>query len=433
MSDDSTDRLSPARAHLLELQRAYARAAALRPDAAAAPGTAGIRGTPRFNVATVATSWRSAFGGLNTLNRELCCAMAAAGSRVVCVIPRAEPGEVAEARARRVDLIEAEWLPDGDAMPRWPRGFSPDYIVGHGRVTGLAARRLANRLPGSRRLHVLHVAPDEIDPLKPDREYDQGTLSEKRAHAEVELGGEAYRVIAIGPRLYRRYLTEFGRGAGPRVLELDPGFDAATPPVSGPPAGAPWRILLFGRAEDAELKGLDIGVRASAIAAAWLTRQFADIEFWVRGAPEGHADMLREQLYAWAGNREMKIVVRPFTTDTAELRQDLERASLILMPSRAEGFGLTGLEAITAGIPALVSEASGLGSLLGRILPDEVPHRAVVPVDEDFSAASQRWARSIYAVLRHREAAFEEARETREYLAARHTWSNAATALLGSL
>lgn len=432
MSGDSTSQLPPARAHLLERQRSYLQAAS-RPDASAAPDRARLLGTPRFHVATVATGWRSAFGGLNTLNRELCSAMAAAGSRVVCVVPRAEPAEAAEARARQVDLVEAEWLPDGDAVPRWPRGFSPDFVIGHGRVTGLAAQRMANRLPGCRRLHVLHVAPDEIDPLKPEREYDQGTSSEKRAQAELELGREAYRVIAVGPRLHRRYLTEFGREAGPRLLELDPGFDPATSPVPGPPQGAPWRILLFGRAEDAELKGLDIGVRASALAANWLTPQFADIEFWVRGAPEGYTDVLRDQLRTWAGNRDMRIVVRTFTTDPAELRQDLERASLILMPSRAEGFGLTGLEAITAGIPALVSNASGLGLLLGKLLPEEVMHRTVVPVDGSFSAASQRWARSIHAVIRHREAAFEQARGTREYLGTRHTWSTAAISLLNSL
>jgi glycosyltransferase involved in cell wall biosynthesis len=41
------------------------------------------------------------------------------------------------------------------------------------------------------------------------------------------------------------------------------------------------------------------------------------------------------------------------------------------MPSRHEGFGLVALEAISAGVPVLVSKESGLGRMLIECLPDE--------------------------------------------------------------
>jgi len=40
---------------------------------------------------------------------------------------------------------------------------------------------------------------------------------------------------------------------------------------------------------------------------------------------------------------------------------------MVIMPSRAEGFGLTGLEALSAGLLVTVSKNSGFGEALGKI------------------------------------------------------------------
>ena len=37
------------------------------------------------------------------------------------------------------------------------------------------------------------------------------------------------------------------------------------------------------------------------------------------------------------------------------------------MPSRTEGFGLTGLEALSAGLPVLISKNSGFGEALSKV------------------------------------------------------------------
>ncbi len=434
MPDPATDQMPPARAGLLERQRTR-RWSVTRAERSPTPGSAATRRVPRFHVVTVATGWRSAFGGLNTLNRELCCALAAAGSRVVCVVPHAEAAELQDARARQVHLMAVPGLLSSQPKPEWPRGFVPELVIGHGRVTGPAARDLTAALPGARRLHVVHVAPDEIDPLKTGRPGDQGTRSEARTKKEVALGRTAYRIVAVGPRLHDRYTTDFGRRIGTPVLQLDPGFDTAAQPLPGPPGGKPWRVFLFARTEDDHLKGIDIGVRAVARAAEWRGKRVPDLEFWVRGAPPGTTDTLAAKLRAWAGNDLARIVVRTYTTDPADLQDDLGQASLVLMPSRSEGFGLTGLEAITAEVPVLVSGASGLGLLLSTpaLLPEEAAYRTVVPVEGDFSEVTDRWARSVEAVLRDREAAFGQARDLHVYLAARKTWSMAATALLDSI
>ncbi|MDP2439406.1 MAG: glycosyltransferase, partial [archaeon] len=40
--------------------------------------------------------------------------------------------------------------------------------------------------------------------------------------------------------------------------------------------------------------------------------------------------------------------------------EDLHQCSLVLMPSRQEPFGLAGLEALSAGVPVMISRQSGL-------------------------------------------------------------------------
>ena len=65
---------------------------------------------------------------------------------------------------------------------------------------------------------------------------------------------------------------------------------------------------------------------------------------------------------------------------------------LLLMPSRTEGFGLTGLEALSAGVPILVSKNSGFGEALSK-----VPFGASCVVD---SEDSKVWAEEIEKVWR---------------------------------
>jgi len=78
----------------------------------------------------------------------------------------------------------------------------------------------------------------------------------------------------------------------------------------------------------------------------------------------------------------------------------------VLMPSRTEGFGLVGLEAILAGTPVLVSEQSGLGELLREVLTREAAARHIVRVTGDVKVDAEAWSRAAEGILLDREAAF---------------------------
>jgi len=393
-------------------------------------------------VVALATEWSSAHGGLSTFNRKICGALAVAGADVFCIALTASRAEIDDARAAGVTLLEAPRTPGGlerDALmrrPRLPGDVVPDIIIGHGRVTGPAAMALAeDHYPGAARIHVVHMAPDEIEWLKPDRDDDAGERAEARTRAEVHLGRGAARVAAVGPRLWNRFRRELSVFPGtPPPLRLDPGFDGGSQEFRHPPPGEPLQVLLVGRLEDSEIKGLDVAARAVAVAMSLLGPAEPRIELRIRGAPHGQSTALYQTVLSWAGLPglpSLNVVVRPYSADAERLEHDLRQATLVLMPSRAEGFGLVGLEAIMAGTPVLVSGSSGLGDLLLEVLPPELSARTVRPVTGDADDA-QVWGHSVAAALQDRDAAFADAAQVLRRMGAARTWAMAAEQLLGA-
>ena len=85
----------------------------------------------------------------------------------------------------------------------------------------------------------------------------------------------------------------------------------------------------------------------------------------VRGAKPRTSEELHKLL---TGHAKTGILLRikEYTHDTGRVREDIARASVVLMPSRVEGFGLVGLEALAMGVPVLISKRSGLGETSAR-------------------------------------------------------------------
>nr|WP_194283023.1 glycosyltransferase [Saccharothrix syringae] len=310
----------------------------------------------------------------------------------------------------------------------------PDLVIGHGRFTGLVARGITeDYFPTARRLHFLHVSPDEIEWHKDRRGEDAGDRAERRTALELDLAATADRAVAIGPVLHERYLTELSAFDVPPPLLFVPGFDGGPAVRRTPPPGSPVRILLSGRTEDSSLKGLDLAARAVGLVARRRGAGTTGLEFVVRGARPGTSAAVRSKLLRWAGYPGLNVVVRPYTSDGARLTAAQRTASLTLMPSRTEGFGLAGAEAITAGTPVLVSSTSGLGLLIREELGADGARPFVVAMSGDDAEDADAWARAIEAVLDDRVAAFARAHVLREHLASRYSWDSAVASLLGQL
>jgi glycosyltransferase involved in cell wall biosynthesis len=411
-----------------------------RRQSGAAGTSSGIDITPadRVRVLVVATEWFSAHGGLSTLNRHLCTGLAQVGADVICVVPSRSESERDHAAVMGVALIEVPSSPGCSVRhalmrpPALPTGWTPDVIIGHSRVTGSEAKILAeDHYRSAARLHLVHTAPDEIEWWRPDRMDDAGVRAEERTRIELALGRDATRVLTVGPRLHLLLQRDLSVFPGtPEPLRLDPGFDTADQARREPPPGGPIQLLLMGRLEDSEIKGVDLAARAIAHALDLRGQDAPEVELLVRGAPPGECAHLRDRILAWAACPALHVVARSFSTDAETLQHDFKRATLALLPSRAEGFGLVGVEAITAGTPVLISGRSGLGMLLQEILPPDQASRIVVPVRLDEREDVVRWGHQVAAVLRDRAAAFATADAVRRSANEQRTWAIAARQVL---
>ena len=74
--------------------------------------------------------------------------------------------------------------------------------------------------------------------------------------------------------------------------------------------------------------------------------------------------LLVAEILLQTGISKNQLIVRSFVKDKQRLRELFCEVDLAIMPSRTEGFGLTELEAMSAGLPILVSGHSGFGKAL---------------------------------------------------------------------
>ena len=77
------------------------------------------------------------------------------------------------------------------------------------------------------------------------------------------------------------------------------------------------------------------------------------------GAPDGKHVIAN--LFIELGLPEKRLTVRRYVNSREELKQQLCEVDMVIMPPRAEGFGLTGLEPLSAGLLVIVSKNSGFG------------------------------------------------------------------------
>ena len=85
------------------------------------------------------------------------------------------------------------------------------------------------------------------------------------------------------------------------------------------------------------------------------------------------------------------------------------------MPSRTEGFGLTGLEAMSAGLPVLVSRKSGFGEALCK-----VPFGSLFVIDSEDPTNWTEAIRNIWA--KDRKSRLEEAKMLRDSFDKKYNW-----------
>ena len=241
---------------------------------------------------------------------------------------------------------------------------------------------------------------------------DAISKGEKKHLAEIKLCELADQVVAVGPKLadeYSRHLRYCQKDQA--VFKLTPSiFSEFSHVKQATEERAKFCVLVFGRGdnEDFELKGYDIAARA--------VTELNDNSYQLIfvGALPGKEEEVAGKLCQYGIDRE-QLKVRSFKENREQLARLFCEVDLTIMPSRTEGFGLAALEALSAGLPVLVSGNSGLGDALKKVSGGS---SCVVN-----SGDPKEWAKAIRTVReKDRDVRLEEAKDLCGKYARKYSW-----------
>ncbi|XP_078579802.1 uncharacterized protein LOC144863985 [Branchiostoma floridae x Branchiostoma japonicum] len=273
-----------------------------------------------------------------------------------------------------------------------------------------------------------HVAPEETEHYK----SDEKALGVGRKEASIQDDiGKADVVFSVGPRIHRHYDRFLQKEHVPHHIFLPEPLkifrDANVIFGESEDVKKPERaVLSIGRVRNVErLKGHDLAAGSIDKAAQRLDNQYT-LRLRVRGIDENDFKDSKRILEEKLRSGRVKPTLLPYGTQD-EIRRDMEACHLVLMPSRAEPFGLVGLEAIAAGVPVLISEHSGLAELIEELsnsLGQPTFRHCIVKMKGDTAtdADVEKWAERIEDVLKNARSEFAEARAFREKLLASKYW-----------
>ena len=330
-------------------------------------------------------------GGLSTINRQLAILLAKHSKLdVTLLVPQfaCTDRERTMASSHNVSIQEAEKLEGFSDPLEWlsfpPRDLDIDFVLGHGAKLGKQAQ-VIRKSHNCKWIQVVHTAPEE---LAMHKNYPSAIAKgQEKNLTEVALCKLADGVVAVGPKLTDAFSTQLcSCKSEDEILQLTPGTFCEFSDVKQTlKERNKFKVLTFGRGdpEDFSLKGYDISARAIV--------ELKDRSYHLIfvGAPDGKQDEVAKNLLE-SGIDKNQLTVRKFMQSKEGLKELFCEVDLCIMPSRTEGFGLTALEALSAGLPILVSKNSGFGEAL-----------CTLPSGKSFVVESEdpkEWAKAISGV-----------------------------------
>ena len=364
-------------------------------------------GSSKLKVTILASVWGSSKGGLSTINTELAIQLAKFSNvEITFFLPKCSDEDKKAANRHGIAILEAKRRPGYNELD-WlsfpPENLRIDVVVGHGLKLGRQAQVIRDSHK-CKWVQVVHADTEERG-----KSYKHPfPIGEQKHDVEVELCRMADVVVGVGPKVaeaYWKYLSFWKN----YVFDFTPGIFSDFSSVQlSPEETEQCNVLVFGHggAEDFIRKGFDIAARSVAA--------LSDAYLVFMGAPQGNNEEIAKR-FVECGIPEDRLIVRSYHSLEAP-KWLFSRVDLVLMPSSTEGFGLIGLEALSAGLPVLVSKNSGFGEAL-LILP--MGSKYVID-SEDPSA----WTAAIKSIWNtDRKSRLEEIKDLRESYAKRYSWS----------
>ena len=377
----------------------------------------------KLKITFVIEEWsQSTKGGRSTFMRQMAIVLSRLENVEICIlIPYASPEDREDAQKYNIKVFEAKkytGYEPVDCLQFPPEGFSSDYIICYGIEPGRHGQVFRDN-HGCKWVHVvLRNAEETAWYQKTSVAISKG---QEQHETEVELCKNADMVITVGSLLKESFNSALHQCKKDHIFNLIPGiFDESFFEQQQHRNSKTFEILVFGRGntEDFDHKGLHV----AAEVVAQLNKYEPSYILKVVGAPEGEQEKLAESLEGLGISRS-HLIVRSFNKERTKLAQVFSKVDLVLMPSGTGAFGLTALEALSAGVPILITHNSGLAEAL-----EEVPlgHGCIVDQEAD-------WAEQIKRVQKHLKTRLEGARMLRDNYKERYSWSDQCAAFVKKL
>ena len=385
-----------------------------------------------MKITFVIEEWsQSTKGGRSTFMRQMAIVLSKLENVEICIlIPCASPEDREDAQKYNIKVFEPETYTaykPVDCLQYPPQGFSTDVIISYGIKPGRHGQVLKNNL-GCKWVHVVLRNAEETAIFQ--KTPDALSKGQKQYETEVELCKKADMVITVGSKLNETFRSALHQCKKDHVFNLIPGiFDEFSGEQKQFRNSKNFEILLFGKGntEDFELKGLHVAAKA----VAHLNKYEPSYILKVVGAPEGEQEKLTERLEGLEIPRG-HLIVKSFDEERTKLGQLFSKVDLVLMPSGTGAFGLTALEALSAGVPILITHNSGLAEAL-----QEVPlgNGCIVHVGQTVGqeAEAAEWAEQIKQVKKHRKTRLERARMLRNNYKEKYSWMDQCAAFVKKL
>ena len=279
-----------------------------------------------------------------------------------------------------------------------------DCVLGHGVALGRQIQIIKRNSNYShcKWIQVVHTAPEEIGMYKNISEGQQ------KQQTEIELCEMADQVVTIGPKLTEAYKNQLRKQD---VFNLTPSIFAEFSDVQqASDTRRTFCILVIerGDSEDFDVKGYNIAAKAIA--------DLKDKSYQLKFASKqkGKEDELADRLLQCGIGRN-QLSISSLDGNRETLANLFSVVDIAILPSKTEGFGLSALQAISAGLPVLVSGNSGIAEAL-----KEVSNGSQCIVDSEDPAD---WARATKAVRnRKRNVRLAEAKILHENYLQKFSW-----------
>ena len=337
------------------------------------------------------------------------------------LIPSASPEDKEDAQKYNIKVFEPEKLTGYEpvnCLQFPPQGFSTDFIIGQGIKSGCYGQVLKNNL-GCKWVHVVLRNAEETAIFQ--KTPDALSKGQKQYETEVELCKKADMVITVGSKLNDTFRIALHQCKKDHIFNLIPGiFDEFFGEQKQYQKSRTFEILMFGRGntEDFELKGFHVAAKA----VAHLNKYEPSYLLKVVGTPEGEKEKLVQRLEGLGVSRS-QLIVKSFYEERRKLAQLFLEADLVLMPSGTEAFGLTALEALSAGVPILITHNSGLAEALKEVTSG---HGCIVHQEAD-------WAEKIKRVRKNLKTGLDEASMLRDKYKEKYSWWDQCAAFVEKL